>query len=53
MLVPARPAVSFLITGLIDDSSRFAISAKLVRQAAAGPVCEALLAAWHSAADPH
>ena len=29
----------------IDDSSRFAISAQLVRRATAGPVCEALLAA--------
>lgn len=29
----------------IDDSSRFAVSAKLVRRATAGPVCEALLAA--------
>ena len=29
----------------IDDSSRFGISAKLVRRATAGPVCEALLAA--------
>jgi Integrase core domain/Mu transposase, C-terminal domain len=29
----------------IDDSSRFAISAMLVRRATAGPVCEALLAA--------
>ena len=29
----------------IDDSSRFGVSAKLVRRATAGPVCEALLAA--------
>ena len=29
----------------IDDSSRFGISATLVRRATAGPVCEALLAA--------
>ncbi|HEY6686454.1 MAG TPA: IS481 family transposase, partial [Propionibacteriaceae bacterium] len=29
----------------IDDNSRFGISAKLVRRATAGPVCEALLAA--------
>ena len=29
----------------IDDNSRFAISATLVRRATAGPVCEALLAA--------
>jgi transposase InsO family protein len=29
----------------IDDSSRFVISARLVRRATAGPVCEALLAA--------
>ena len=29
----------------IDDSSRFAVSAQLVRRATAGPVCEALLAA--------
>ena len=29
----------------IDDSSRFAVSATLVRRATAGPVCEALLAA--------
>jgi transposase len=29
----------------IDDSSRFWVSAKLVRRATAGPVCEALLAA--------
>jgi transposase InsO family protein len=29
----------------IDDSSRFGISAQLVRRATAGPVCEALLAA--------
>jgi transposase InsO family protein len=29
----------------IDDNSRFVISAKLVRRATAGPVCEALLAA--------
>jgi transposase InsO family protein len=29
----------------IDDSSRFAISAQLVRRATADPVCEALLAA--------
>jgi transposase InsO family protein len=31
----------------IDDSSRFGISAQLVRRATAGPVCEALLAALH------
>jgi hypothetical protein len=29
----------------IDDSSRFGVSARLVRRATAGPVCEALLAA--------
>ncbi len=29
----------------IDDSSRFGVSATLVRRATAGPVCEALLAA--------
>jgi hypothetical protein len=29
----------------IDDNSRFGVSAKLVRRATAGPVCEALLAA--------
>jgi transposase InsO family protein len=29
----------------IDDSSRFGVSAKLLRRATAGPVCEALLAA--------
>jgi hypothetical protein len=29
----------------IDDSSRFEVSAQLVRRATAGPVCEALLAA--------
>ena len=29
----------------IDDNSRFAVSAKLVRRATAGPVCDALLAA--------
>jgi hypothetical protein len=29
----------------IDDSSRFGVSAQLVRRATAGPVCEALLAA--------
>jgi transposase InsO family protein len=29
----------------IDDSSRFGVSAKLVRRATTGPVCEALLAA--------
>jgi transposase InsO family protein len=29
----------------IDDSSRFGVSAKLVRRATAGPVCEALLVA--------
>jgi hypothetical protein len=29
----------------IDDNSRFAVSATLVRRATAGPVCEALLAA--------
>jgi transposase InsO family protein len=29
----------------IDDSSRFGVSAKLVRRATAGPVCEALLTA--------
>src|SRR5512132_1906761 len=29
----------------VDDSSRFGVSAKLVRRATAGPVCEALLAA--------
>jgi transposase InsO family protein len=37
----------------IDDSSRFGISAQLVRRATAGPVCEALLAALrrHGAPD--
>jgi hypothetical protein len=35
----------------IDDSSRFGVSAKLVRRATAGPVCEALLAALRRLAD--
>jgi transposase InsO family protein len=37
----------------IDDNSRFVISAKLVRRATAGSVCEALLAAlgWHGLPD--
>jgi hypothetical protein len=37
----------------INDSSPFGVSAKLVRRAIAGPVCEALLAAlrWHRIPD--